>query len=395
MPDVLPPLRLTGAALMIDGALRPEALGLGEGRISEASGQPEIDLSGYWLLPGIVDLHGDSFERQLFPRPRADFPLNSALEAVSREAAAHGVTTAYLAQGWSWEGGIRTPEAALRLMEGVQVLRGATAVDLRVQIRAETHLVAEVPQLIAAVERFGIDFVVFNDHLDEGVQMRRRDRDGFALWARKAGMSGNEMSARLDAALARAREVPRALYDLAEAFDRLGVRYGSHDDADGETREFYRVLGARIAEFPVSRRAAAAARAAGDPVLLGAPNVVRGGSQAGNIAAEALIREGLCDALVSDYHLPALALAVWALVDRGAMPFAKAWAMVSCAPARILGLSDRGKLEVGRRADLVVMNPETRAIEAVIAGGRLAHLSGGAALRFLRLPQGVLRLAAE
>ena len=77
------------------------------------------------------------------------------------------------------------------------------------------------------------------------------------------------------------------------------------------------------------------------------------------------------------------------------MPFAKAWAMVSCAPARILGLSDRGKLEIGRRADLVVMNPETRAIEAVIAGGRLAHMSGGAALRFLRLPQGVLRLAAE
>lgn len=395
MPDILPPLRLTGAATMIDGALRPEALGLAEARITEACGQPEVDLSGYWLLPGIVDLHGDGFERQLFPRPRADFPLKEALEATAREAAAHGVTTAYLAQGWSWEGGIRTPEAATRLMEGTKALRGVTAVDLRVQIRAETHLVAEVPKLVAAVERFGIDFVVFNDHLDEGVQMRRRDRDGFALWARKAGMSGAEMSARLDAALARAREVPRALYDLAEAFDRLGVRYGSHDDADAETREFYRVLGARIAEFPVSRRAAAAARAAGDPVLLGAPNVVRGGSQAGNIAAEALIREGLCDALVSDYHLPALALAVWALVDRGVMPFEKAWAMVSCTPARILSLSDRGKLEVGRRADLVVMNPETRAIEAVIAGGRLAHLSGGAALRFLRLPQGALRLAAE
>jgi alpha-D-ribose 1-methylphosphonate 5-triphosphate diphosphatase len=395
MPDLLPPLRLTGAATLIDGTLRPDSLGLAEGRLTEGCGLPEVDLSGYWLLPGIVDLHGDGFERQLFPRPRADFPLQSALLATAREAAAHGVTTAYLAQGWSWEGGIRTPEAAERLMAGVQALRGATAVDLLVQIRAETHLVAEAPQLVAAVERFGVDYVVFNDHLDEGVQMRRRDREGFALWARKAGMTGAEMSARLDAARARAREVPRALFELAEAFDRLGVRFGSHDDPDAETREFYRVLGARIAEFPISRRAAAAARAEGDPVLLGAPNVVRGGSQAGNIAAEALIREGLCDALVSDYHLPALALAVWALVDRGVMPFEKAWAMVSCAPARILGLKDRGKLEAGRRADLVVLNPETRAIEAVIAGGRLAHLSGGAALRFLRLPQGTLRLAAE
>lgn len=395
MPDVLPPLRLTGAAALIDGALRPEALGLAGGEIVADAGLAEVDLAGYWLLPGIVDLHGDGFERQLFPRPRADFPLRGALDATAREAAAHGVTTAYLAQGWSWEGGMRSPEAAEKVMAAVQAHRAEALVDLRVQIRAETHLVAEVPQLVAAVERYGVGYVVFNDHLDEGIQIRRRDREGFALWARKAGMSGEEMSARLDAARARAREVPRALFDLAEAFDRLGVRYGSHDDPDAETREFYRILGARIAEFPISRRAAAAARAEGDPVLLGAPNVVRGGSQAGNIAAEALIREGMCDALVSDYHLPALVLAVWALVDRGVMPFEKAWAMVSKAPARIIGLADRGRLEVGRRADLVVMNPQTRGIEAVIAGGRLAHLSGAAAARFLRLPQAVLRLAAE
>ncbi|WP_225027761.1 alpha-D-ribose 1-methylphosphonate 5-triphosphate diphosphatase [Xinfangfangia pollutisoli] len=394
MPDLLPPLRLTGAAVLIDGALRPEALGLSSGEITAGGDLPEVDLSGYWLLPGIVDLHGDGFEHQIHPRPRADFPLRAALASTEREAAAHGVTTAYLAQGWSWEGGIRAPDQAEKLIEAVQAYRAEALIDLRVQIRAETHLVAEVPRLIAAVERFGVGYVVFNDHSEEGVQTRRRDRETFGIWARKAGLTGEELSARLDAARARAREVPRALHSLAEAFDRLGVRYGSHDDPDAETREFYRILGARIAEFPIRRPAAAAAKANGDPVLMGAPNVVRGGSQAANLSAEALIRDGLCDALVSDYHIPALPMAVWALVDRGILPFEKAWKLVSAAPARIIGLADRGRIEIGRRADLVVMNPATRGIEGVIAGGRLAHLSAGLAGRFLRLPAR-LRLAAE
>lgn len=395
MPELLPPLRLTGAACLIDSSLRSEAIGLADGKITSDAGLPEVDLSGYWLLPGMVDLHGDSFEKQIYPRPRAGFPIRSALISAGREAAAHGVTTAYLAQSWSWEGGSRSPEAAERVMEAVQLHRAESLVDLRVQIRAETHLVAEVPQLIAAVERYGCGYVVFNDHSEEGVQTRRRDRETFGIWAKKAGLTGEELSSRLDIARASARGVPRALHDLAEAFDRLGIRYGSHDDPDAETREFYRILGARIAEFPLNRRAAAAARAEGDPVLMGAPNVVRGGSQAGNVSAEALIREGMCDALVSDYHLPALELAVWALVDRGALPFEAAWAMVSSTPARIIGLADRGRLEMGLRADLVVMNPETRAIEAVIAGGRLAHLSGAVAGRFLNLPRAELRLAAE
>lgn len=394
MPDALPPLRLVGAAVLTDGALRPAPLGLAAGCVTGGEGLPEVDLTGYWVLPGIIDLHGDGFERQCYPRPRAPFPIRSGLAATAREAAAHGVTTAYLAQSWSWEGGVRGPDQAEAVMAEVQAFRAGSAVDLRVQVRAETHLVDEVPRLIAAVERFGVTYVVFNDHLDEGIQMRRHAPQAFAAWAGKAGLTGHELAERLDAARARSREVPRALCALAEAFDRLGVTYGSHDDPDAETREVYRVLGARIAEFPITRRAAAAARAEGDPVLMGAPNVVRGGSQAGNVAAEHLIREGMCDALVSDYHIPALPMAVWALVDRGVLPFEKAWAMVSANPARVLGLEDRGRLEPGMRADLVVMNPETREIEATIAGGRMAHLSGDLAARFMRLPPAV-RLAAE
>ena len=270
--------------------------------------------------------------------------------------------------------------------------RGLT--DLRVQLRAETHLVDEVPRLITAVERFRVDYVVFNDHLEEGFHMRRANPDGFAHWAHKAGLTEAELAARMEKAREQARAVPHALCALAEAFDRLGVTYGSHDDPDAETREVYRMIGARVAEFPTRFRAAAAAKAGGDPVLMGAPNVVRGGSQAGNVAAVELIRQGLCDGLVSDYHLPALPLAVWRLVDDGILPLERAWALASSGPAGVVGMVDRGRLDVGLRADLVVVDQETREIAATIAGGRLSHLSGRAAARFLSLRDG-MRMAAE
>ncbi|WP_434620017.1 alpha-D-ribose 1-methylphosphonate 5-triphosphate diphosphatase [Tabrizicola sp. M-4] len=394
MTSFLPPLRLVGAEVLTDSAFERRPVGLMGGQIVEGHGLPEVDLSGFLLMPGIIDLHGDGFERQVYPRPSAPFPLPAALAATDREAASQGITTAYLAQSWSWEGGMRGPERAEALMKAVLTYRARALTDLRVQVRAETHLVEEVPRLIAAVERFGVDYVVFNDHLEEGFQMRRANPDGFAHWARKAGLTEAELWARMEGAREQARSVPRALCAMAEAFDRLGVTYGSHDDPDAETREVYRMIGARVAEFPTTLRAAAAARAGEDPVLMGAPNVVRGGSQAGNVAAVELIRAGLCDGLVSDYHMPALPLAVWALVDGGVLPLERAWGLVSAGPARVLRMADRGRIAEGLRADLVVVDTETREIAATIAGGRLSHLSGRAAARFLDV-RAAARMAAE
>jgi len=389
----LPPLRLTGARVLRDGELQRRSLALAEGRIARGP-LPEVDLTGYLILPGIIDLHGDGFERHITPRPSAPFPLATGLASADRECAAHGVTTAFFAQGWSWEGGHRSPDAACALLAALDDYRPRALTDIRVQIRAETHLVDAVPQLIEAVRRHKVPYVVFNDHLEEGLAMSRQSPAEFASWARKIGKDPATLTGAMDAARSRAREVPRQLCTLAEAFDAMGVAYGSHDDPDGETREMYSMIGARIAEFPLTRRAAAAAHAMMNPVVMGAPNVVRGRSQAGNVAASDLIAEGLCDALVSDYHIPALPLAAWTLVDRGLRSLPQAWAMISQTPAEILRMPDRGRLEPGMRADLVVMDAESRAIEAVICAGRLTCLSGEAGRRFIRQPE-ALRLAAE
>lgn len=393
MAPLLPPLRLTGARILRDGELQQRSIALAEGRITRGP-LPEVDLSGFLVLPGIIDLHGDGFERHLTPRPGASFPMPAGLASYDREAAASGVTTAYLAQGWSWEGGLRGPDQAEALLAALASLRREALADLRVQIRAETHLTNEAPRLLEAVRRWGVGYVVFNDHLDQGLQMHRQEPAAFIAWARKLGVDPAALVARMEAARAAARAVPRQLCRLAEGFDALGVSYGSHDDRDGETREFYSMIGARIAEFPKCRSAACAAHSMMNPVIMGAPNVVRGGSHSGSVSAVDLVADGVCDALVSDYHLPALALAAWRLVDRGVLSLPKAWQMISAAPAQILRLADRGRLDAGLRADMVIVHADSRRIEATICGGRLVWLSGEAALRFLRQPQ-ALRMAAE
>ncbi len=143
-----------------------------DGRISEAGGSA-IDLSGTYVLPGIIDLHGDAFERQVAPRPSAVFPLDQALRATDCEAAVHGVTTAWMAQSWSWEGGLRGPDATARLLDALEIYRQTALIDLRVQLRIETHTIDTLDTLKDVIVAHGMDYAVFNDHLPEARQKSR------------------------------------------------------------------------------------------------------------------------------------------------------------------------------------------------------------------------------
>nr|WP_321511446.1 alpha-D-ribose 1-methylphosphonate 5-triphosphate diphosphatase [uncultured Celeribacter sp.] len=390
---LLPPLRFTGATILREGALQQRSVCIEDGRISRGA-FPEVDLSGYLILPGIIDLHGDAFERHIAPRPRAPFPIRSGLASAARDAAAHGVTTAWFAQCWSWEGGLRGPDYAEELLQAWRDFTPQAPIDIRVQLRCETHMMDSRDRLLAAIRHYGVDYVIFNNHLPEAIETAKKHPLEFAHWAARAGRTPEDFIKILRDAKDRKSEVPRHLCLLAEAFDALGVTYGSHDDPDAETREEFRLLGAHVAEFPISEKAAAAAKAMNDPVLMGAPNVARGGSQSGNISAQRLIERSLCDALVSDYHYPALAAAAWHLVDQSVRSLPEAWAMISHAPAQIMKLSDRGNLDFGKRADLVIVNEATRDVEATISAGRIAYLSGGMGQRLANAGRD-LPMAAE
>lgn len=393
MTQHLDDLRLSGARILRDGRLETGAITLTQGHLSDDPA-PTVDLGGYLVLPGIIDLHGDAFERHVAPRITAPFPIAMALESTDRDAASCGVTTAWMAQSWSWEGGMRGPDFAIAFMAALADYRPRAQTDLRIQIRCETHTMDSRDQLVDAIRRFGVDYVVFNDHLGEALALEHTNPELIAAWAKRAGRTSAQHMEVVHAARARSNEVPRYLCALASTFDELKLRYGSHDDADAETRERFAQIGAKICEFPTSVGAAKAAHAYDDPVLMGAPNVVRGGSQSGNISAARLIAQGYCDALVSDYHYPTLAAAAFRLADDGLMDLAAAWAMISTRPAQIFGLADRGVIAPGKRADLVVIEAETRRVAGTLAGGRWSYLSGDLAHRMAR--QGLqARLAAE
>ena len=376
-------LTLQGARVMRPGGWDSGALSLAGGVIGEGPVGRRVDLSGYDLLPGIVDLHGDGFERHMAPRRGALRERDAGMVACAAELAACGITTAVLAQFWSWEGGMRGPEFAQEVFASVAEVRPRVPVDLRLQMRLETHYLEALPEAEAALKRWGIAYVVFNDHLPHARLAAGRQPRRLVGQALKSGRSPEAHLALMQRLHAAEDEVPAALDAVCARLAAQGVRMGSHDDRSTEARAEWRGRGARVSEFPETLTVAETARAGGDAVVMGAPNVVRGASHEGNVSALELIAAGLCDALASDYHYPAPARAAWRCVELGLLDEAAAWALVSEGPARVLGLTDRGRLLPGLRADVVVMDRATRRIAAVIAGGQVAFMSGVVAERFI------------
>lgn len=379
----MPNLDLTGAQVLQADGLRAARFSFAEGRVVDAPVGRGVDLAGFLVLPGIVDLHGDGFERHLAQRRGAMKQLDAGLIACEAELAANGITTAMLAQFVSWEGGMRGLEFAERVFAAIRDSNVDLVTDLQAQLRFETHLLELYDDLPQRLAEWNIRYMVFNDHLpherlEQGKLPRRLN--GQALKARR---SPEKHHAYMKDLHALGPQVPAELDALCPRLAAAGIRMGSHDDATVETRATWRKRGVRIAEFPETLEAAEAAHMAGDPVLMGAPNVVRGGSHNGNLSAIDLLAMGYCDALASDYHYPSPRRAALMLADAGVMDLPAAWGLISSGPAAVLGLSDRGSLEVGKRADFVVLDAQTRRVAATFVAGRVSYMNGGIAERFI------------
>jgi len=376
-------LRLTGARVLLPDGLADCDLNLAEGRLTDARQPREIDLSGFLVLPGLVDAHGDGFEKHLAPRRGAMKDIGQGLIAAEAELAANGITTAVLAQFYSWEGGMRGPDFAERVFSGLEEVRPRLDTTLIAQLRFETPMLEDYDAMQAMLRRYAIPYVVFNDHLPHEALEKGKRPPRLTGQALRIGRNPEKHLEYMQGLHARMGEVPAALDTLTGALAAQGIRMGSHDDRTQAQRDRWHAMGVRLAEFPETQEAAEAARATGDGVILGAPNVVRGGSHNGNVSAIDLAAMGLCDALASDYHYPSLRRAAFLLADGGVCDLARAWSLVSAGPARLLGLDDRGRLTPGQRADLVILDATTRDICATFSGGRITHLRGEAAMRFL------------
>lgn len=337
----------------------------------------QIDAGGLLVLPGIIDLHGDAFERQMMPRPGVGFPIDVALIDSDRQAIANGITTVFHATTWSWEPGLRGVENARRLIEAIETQRPHLAADTRFHLRQETYNLEAEATIIEWLKAGRIDLLAFNDHMSSiAADMARPQKR--AQMAERAGLNAAEFDELVTRIGARKDEVPGSIARLAAAGVASGTPMLSHDDSTPEMRRAYRAMGVTIAEFPINVPTAQEAAQAGEYIVFGAPNVVRGGSHTGWTKAADMIAQGLCSVLASDYYYPAQLLAAFRLAADGVLPLGRAWSLISEMPARAAGLADRGRIAEGARTDIVLVDPaETLRprVIAVIAAGRIVHLT--------------------
>ncbi|MFC3125840.1 alpha-D-ribose 1-methylphosphonate 5-triphosphate diphosphatase [Pseudoroseomonas globiformis] len=347
---------------------------------NEADDAHRFDAAGLLVLPGVVDIHGDAQERQLQPRPGVSMPPLLAIRDSEAQLLAAGITTAFLGMTLSWEPGLRSVETWRQMHEALRRSAADRVCDIRVHLRFEIDNLEHVEEAIDAIARGDVHLLAFNDHTP-GIRRKLGDSLKAAKYVERSGANLAELEAMADAALARRGDVEAARVRLADAARQAHLPMASHDDASVADRMIGRALGASICEFPMAEAVAQDARAAGEHVVMGAPNVLRGSSHLGWAAAAPLAEQGLVTILASDYVWPSLIQAAFVLEDRGTLSLPQAWHLISTNPARAAGLTDRGRIAPGQRADLVIVDPQLRRPVATFCAGRLAWLSAEGADR--------------
>jgi alpha-D-ribose 1-methylphosphonate 5-triphosphate diphosphatase len=349
---------LTNAILVLPDEILDGTLVVRDGEIAEvqpgrSAALTARDLDGDYLIPGIVDTHTDNLERQVQPRSLARWPSRSAMVAHDAQCAAAGVTTVLDALCL---GDLGFDKERIRTFrDGVVDLDALNDAGL---LKAEhfLHLRCEVP----ALDMLGLFDGVADHQLVRMVSLmdhspgvgQYADLDFYRALRRRGGMDDTYIERRI-LELQAQRERTRIPHRRA-LLDRLAGReiaLASHDDRTVAEIAENAADGIDISEFPVTMEAAKAAKAAGMQVIAGAPNIVRGGSHSGNVAAAALLANDAVDAFASDYVPNSLVEAAFQCAQRIGLP--AAIAMVTERPASMARLQDRGRLEPGQRADLV------------------------------------------
>lgn len=362
-----------------DEVLDDASILIEDGRIAGISSKPHhaditLDAGGRYVMPGLVDLHSDGIERQLVPRPRAEFPPTLAFSEMDRYFTAAGITTGFHSLVYM-DGGGRSIDQAQTLFDLITQLRPAA------RVRHELHLRCEIaqPAAVDAVEdtirrRGGAQLVSVMDHSPG--QGKYRNLEWFASTYLKE--RPDAAPADIEAAFHSSASTPATIHDpaiervVAAARDK-GLLVCSHDDDSPERVDAFVRHGIGLAEFPIDLPTAQRVKELGLPVCMGAPNVVRGRSYGGSVSAREAVGAGLVDILCSDYHPPSLLAAAFTLASERILTLPAAVAMVSRNPAHTVWADNRGTITEGAPADLIVVGLRfgLPAVTHTLVGGRL------------------------
>jgi alpha-D-ribose 1-methylphosphonate 5-triphosphate diphosphatase len=354
-------LAFVNARVVLPEQIVNGALILRDGQIEKITGDAprgmrHIDLGNDLLLPGLVEVHTDNLERHLHPRPGAEWDPQSAVFGHDVELAGAGITTAFNAVSVGDYGASRDCKTQPgRLLRALATLyeSGLSRVDQRVHLRCELSDPAVTTQLAEVCDHPSVGLVSLMDHTPGERQWR--DLDVFREHFRsKYGLGPAQLETLIET-----KRTQHALYSNRNWREALALCrskhfiIASHDDTTVEQVDVAAAAGGHLSEFPTTAAAAQRARATGLKIIMGAPNLLRGGSHVGNVSTGELAAAGLVDILSSDYLPMSLLRAAFEIPVVTSLPLWSAIRMVSQTPAEALGLWDRGAILPGRRADLV------------------------------------------
>jgi alpha-D-ribose 1-methylphosphonate 5-triphosphate diphosphatase len=341
---------------------------------ASSAGATEMNLAGRTLMPGLVDLHCDAMEKEVEPRPGVHFPLDFACAQADKRNAAAGITTVYHALSFAnHELGVRNNAFAAEIARAIHDWQPHALVDNRVHLRYELTDETAPPVLSALLDAGHAHLLSFMDHSPGQGQFR--DVEAYRRYLAKTYKTDER---ELDDILERKAQAAKGALGRMEALAAQarsrGVAIASHDDDSPAKVATVCALGAVISEFPINLETAQAARAHGLATLFGAPNILRGKSQSGNMRALDAVLAGVADCLCGDYSPAALLPSVMRLPTLAGITLPAAIALVTRNPARAAGLIDRGEIAVGMRADLIAVKhlgglPQA---ERVWSGGKSA-----------------------
>jgi len=320
-----------------------------------------FDCAGGWLMPGFIDIHADYIEHMAAPRPNAMMDLGIALHEAEREFLTHGITTMF--HSLSFYGRkdfstnpIRSPEATRALTRYITDSHTKShLVHHRFHARFEIDSVSRVDELRAYIEEGMVHLVSFMDHTPGQGQYRDLEMYRHILKGYR-DLSDQDIDTIIAESKQKQTVSAQLLMSLSEAAQKKGIAIASHDDDSQQKIELVRGLGATISEFPITMDVAKAASALGMHTVAGAPNVLKGGSHAGNLSATEAILEGCVDILCSDYYPPALLHAVFRLYNQHGLNLSQAVKLVTLNPAQAVGMqAGYGSLEAGKKADVLLV----------------------------------------
>ena len=350
---------------------------VGETPRGPTRGARTVDADGNLVIPGLVDVHGDDVEHQLSPRSGARVDVRTAVSMADRVNLLAGVTTKFHAVAFEDvpddDRSLGEAEALAREIDGASYTLG----DNRLHARCEPveRSVATVERLVDDVD---VDLVSVMHHAPDDGQFDRDEFQRHYVEDRNWPARSVERIATERAAMTGA-EVDALSARIADLAERVDVPLASHDDETPDDVDRMAAHGASISEYPLTLDAARHAVDRGMTTAMGAPNLVRGGSLWDNLSVRTAIDAGAVDVLCADYHPPSLLAAPF--VDTGE-PLPERVNRVTRNPADAVGLHDRGRIRVGGRADVLVVDPEpTPTVERAFVGGVEVLRTGGGAPR--------------